>query len=494
MTLIERLVMTVSREKASRSVFAPTALLAAAMLLSGCSVSTKTTSTAAQSNDPQTYMAPFIVGDTAPGSSVSAYQIDDSAQTFSKSTYVLSHVQTGERTYFAGATTALARGLLSLGLTYSWNSNGVAPTTYSTTKTLCIPANASATQCSWAVELPNQAGGLIAINGQPVEPLAPATSCPVSTTQTYQFLTLPAPLLAAGTGQNEWNPTLETGFGSVDVTGSGSAITFNNIQQYTLPLSVANGGTGASEAPATAVTSPQTGACSSTYYGNTTVVPASMTVTDPGNGSPAPPQTAVAIGPTGLLIESNNANQGTSSTALPYQNLLGAGTGAIGLPKPSSALDTSALIGAQYLGFFYESGMEGGSGSNGPSTLVASFGFATLPTNCKSVATQTSTMIYGGDFTKNNPGLASTQTAGGFGKCDVAIDLGTQDPKNNGLYPAAKVYIGTAYQGNGLGAKYNFPAVAIAGQLNGKYTIFLLGADYKGSPNQAWEIYLLQSN
>ena len=32
MTLIERLVMTVSREKASRSVFAPTALLAAAML------------------------------------------------------------------------------------------------------------------------------------------------------------------------------------------------------------------------------------------------------------------------------------------------------------------------------------------------------------------------------------------------------------------------------------------------------------------------------
>jgi hypothetical protein len=125
---------------------------------------------------------------------------------------------------------------------------------------------------------------------------------------------------------------------------------------------------------------------------------------------------------------------------------------------------------------------------------VASFGFATLPTNCKSTATQTSTMIYGGDFTNNNPSLASTQTAGGFGKCDVAIDLGTEDPNNNGLYPNAKVYVGTAFQGNGLGAKYNFPVVAIAGQLNGKYAIFLLGADTKGSPNQAWGIYLLQSN
>jgi hypothetical protein len=437
-------------------------------------------------------MAPYIVGAT-PSGGVSAYQIDDSAQTFSKSTYLVKGTQEGELTYFAGATTALARGLLSLGLTYSDSGGNSTITTYTTSQTLCTPTNSTA-KCSWAVELPNQAGGLIAINGQPVQPLAPATSCPGSTTQTYQFLTLPAPLLTSGTQGNEWNPTLETGFGSVDVSGSGSTITFNNIQQYTLPATAGD----SPGAPATTVTSPQTGACSSTYYGNTTVVPASMTITDPGNGSPAPAVAAVAIGPTGLLVESNAAN-GLSNTAPYYQNLLGAGTGAIGLPKPSSALDTSALIGAQYLGFFYESGTQstkGGCGntSNGPSTCVASFGFDTLPTNCKSVATQTSTMIYGGDFTKNNPSVASTQTAGGFGKCDMAIDLGTEDSKNNGLYPNAKVYVGTAYAGNGLGAKYNFPVVAIAGQLNGKYVIFLLGADTKGSPNQAWGIYLLQSN
>jgi hypothetical protein len=37
---------------------------------------------------------------------------------------------------------------------------------------------------------------------------------------------------------------------------------------------------------------------------------------------------------------------------------------------------------------------------------------------------------------------------------------------------------------------YSFSAVAIAGQLNGKYALFLLGFDN----TQPWAIYLLQSN
>src|SRR5208337_3138719 len=205
-------------------------------------------------------------------------------------------------------------------------------------------------------------GALIDIQGQPFAPLVLAESCPDFTTpQTFQFITLPAAITNAKSRPDTWNPTLETAFGSVDVSGSGSTITFNIVQQHTLPASAG----GAPGTPATAVTSPQTGACSSTYYGNTTVVPATQSVTDPGPNSAAPPVALVGIGPTGLLVESNAAD-GESNTSPYFQNLLGAGTGAIGLPKPSSALSTSALVGAQYLGFFYGAG----TGSGDWSTLV----------------------------------------------------------------------------------------------------------------------------
>jgi hypothetical protein len=471
---------------------APRALSASALLvllfLSGCtSGSTSAGSSSKKPASPQTYLAPYLTGEVAPSSSVSAYAMDDTAQTFSESTYYLGEVngamQEGARTYFAGTTASLARGLLSLAVGYDWNSTS--PIVYNPPQT-----------GSWAIELPNQAGGMIDINGQPFAPVVPATSCPdFSTPQTYQFLTLPASLLIGGAGTLPyiWDPTQETVFGSVDISGTGSTITFNNIQQYALPSAPG----GAPGATATSVTSPQTGACASTYYGDTTVVPANLTVTDPGPNSPSPPVALVGIGPTGLLVESNAAN-GQATAAPYYVNLLGAGTGAIGLPKPSSALSTSALVGAQYLGFFYGSG----DGNNDWSTYVASLGFAAPPAACKTVAIQTSTMIYGGDFPGNNPGGSGVQSNGGFGNCDIAIDLGSQDPNNNGLYPAATVYLGTFAAENGLCgsyaigpcANYSFPAVAIAGQLGTKYAIFLLGVDTVGLPNQALGIYLLQSN
>ncbi len=482
MTSIERFATAGSWTKATSRCVASLALLIPGMLVSGCaSGSTVATTSSTQLNGPRAYMAPYVVGDTAPGNSVSAYQIDDTAQSFTKSTYALGQVdgaaQLGARIYYAGTTTSLKRGLLSLGTTYEFLFGGNI-TTYSTPQT-----------GSWAVELPNQSGGLVQLLGQPVEPIVPATNCPdFKTSQTYWFLTLPTTFGDSRT--YVWDPTLETVYGSVDVSGSGSTITFANIQQYALPSAFDLDPTlGPPEPPATVVTSPQTGACSQTYYGNTTVVPANLTVTNPGPGSATPTVSVVGIGPTGLLVESNAAD-GESRLAPFYQDLLGAGTGAIGLPKPSSALDTSALVGAQYLGFDYGAG----SGHNDWSSLVTSFGFATQPAGCQSVASQTSTMIYGGDFNGNNPAAPGIQANGGFGNCDIAIDLGTQDPDNNGLYPAATVYVGPFYVGNQTGADYNFPAVAIAGQLGGKYAIFLLGVDFTGFPNQAWGIYLLQSN
>jgi len=481
------------------------------MLICGCSSgSNKTTTTSAtQPDGPQTYMAPSIVGETSPRDSVSLYSIDDTVLTFTQSNYLVGAdsaglLQQGEQTWSAGTTTTLARGLISLGTTISYAvSSGVLIATLHNPP---VPGG-------WAFELPDQAGALVQTVGQPFAPLAPATSCPTKS-QTYQFLTLPAPIQIPDSSSNAWDPTQEAGFGSVEVSGSGSTINFESIHQFTLPQLSADGTTVVPPgAPATEyiAASSQTGACSATYYGNTTVVPAGLSVSNPilGSDSPAPPVALVAIGPTGLLVESNAANgeQNQSPTPPLYQNLLGAGTGAIGLPKPSSALVTSTLVGAQYLGFVYGTGSGGAappSGSNtcessssGWSTCVASFGFANVPQNCNNayfgVPATSTNVLFGGDFAGDNP--YSAQSTGGFGQCDIAIDLGTQDPNNNGNYPTATVYLGAVFGANGQGITDTFPAVAIAGQLGGKNALFVLGVDsINGTPYQAWGIYLFQSN
>ncbi len=189
----------------------------------------------------------------------------------------------------------------------------------------------------------------------------------------------------------------------------------------------------------------------------------------------------LGIGPTGLLVESNgNFGGGTPPY---YENLLGAGTGAVGLPKPSSPVDTTALVAAQYLGFFYGSGI--GSQQGSVSSPVASFGFPTVLATCKTavaVEPAAGTLIYGGSYANNNPATATGYPT----TCNAGIDLGTEDPNNNGLYPGARIYFGTSFLGNQIGTKYNIPAVAIAGQLNGKYAIFVVGVDTTGTPQQAW--------
>jgi hypothetical protein len=271
----------------------------------------------------------------------------------------------------------------------------------------------------------------------------------MSSAETFLFVTLPDTLITTGTGAVDWNPTVETAYGSVNISASGSTVTFANISQYILPSAGGGKLTNSSSV---------TGACSSTVYGNTVAIPANATVTGNNGVDTYTAQAMVGIGPSGLLVEDSG---GTS--------YLGAGTGAIGLPKPSSAVDTGALVGAQYLGFFYGSGSSNDGTSSDTvtswSSSVASFGFTSLPSTCAAVTPQTSTMLYGGDFRGNNPAASTVQSGGGSG-----------------------------FATNTTGKSYSFPAVAIAGQLNGKFVIFLIGEDTAGSPNQAWGIYLLQSN
>ncbi len=73
----------------------------------------------------------------------------------------------------------------------------------------------------------------------------------------------------------------------------------------------------------------------------------------------------MGIGSSGLLVEDNGA---LSSGALAgqYENFMGAGTGSVGLPKPSAVVDTNALSSAQYLGFVTGTGAYSQSGTVGP--------------------------------------------------------------------------------------------------------------------------------
>lgn len=448
-----------------------------AVILSACSSSANISK--ATASGPQLYMTP-VIREGAQSlqftNTVATISIDDAALTFAQRTYSIGAHGTVVQVNYSGKLASLARGLKGLELTYACTEMSTCDgATYTPD-----PDNPS----GWAVELPDQDGGLLQLAGQPFVPLVPAVTCPsMSSAETFLFVTLPDTLITTGTGAVDWNPTVETAYGSVDISASGSTVTFANISQYILPSAGGGKLTNSSSV---------TGACSSTVYGNTVAIPADATVTGNNGVDTYTPQAMVGIGPSGLLVEDNGSASGK------HENVLGAGTGAIGLPKPSSAVDTSALVGAQYLGFFYGGGSSNDGTSSGTATSwsssVASFGFTSLPSTCAAVAPQTSTMLYGGDFTGNNPAASTVQSGGGFGNCDFAIDLGAQDASTNGLYSAATVYVGSGFATNTTGKRYSFPAVAIADQLNGKFAIFLIGEDTTGSPNQAWGIYLLQSN
>ncbi len=487
--------------------------LVLASLVLGCGSNKTTTSDMPTPpvQGPQTYFSPFVAGTTNGPSNVlltgaKTFAIDDHANTFSESTFQLQlpqqqgpqvinfgcFISQPQCTPIPSIGAAGQRGLLNLGITTNYVSDSTSGVFEATTYD---PPQMG----SFAVELPSQAGGLIQLVGQPVAPLVAATQCPnLKTAQTYQFVTVPAGLSNSTTSRpsGSWNPKLETAYGMVDISSDGTKVTFDNIRQYTFPV------TGSSGNPSQPASPSVSGACGATVFGNTITI-GQLTVTDPVSGGPAsnPPQASIAIGPTGLLVEDNGSDpDGLSlpgtSPSLFYDNTLGAGTGAVGLPKPSGAVDIGALRNAQYLGFTYGAGVFSGNAfapPNGWSSHLASFGFSSTPASCASFAAQTGALvngIYGGDYPQANGQDNPSASPDGFGNCDLAIDLGTQDTANNGLFPHATVWLGSSYVANTTGATYSFPAVAIAGQLNGKNAIFVLGID----STQPWAMYLLQSN
>lgn len=441
--------------------------------MTGCGGSKPTSTTTATKATPQTYFGPIVY---PTGQGIQTYTFDETVTpaNFSETFFPTTLPQILN----AGTSTVLQTGLRSLNIETTYVSNGGTPAIYSG-EPYTTPGG------SFAVELAGQAGGLVQVRGQPVVPVVAATSCPNSSSaQTYRFITIPGPLMPAGadfvTYDYGWDPTTETAYGSADISSTGSTINFKNIQQFTL--------TG-QQLPA--LSPLPTGECAKTYFGDTIAVPGQAVLTDPGSssGSGATLQATIGIGPSGLLVEDagaiNRIRPG-STLSLPFSDVLGSGTGAVGLPKPSAALDTVTVVGKQYLGFAYESGRYILSRDTPVwSSHLVSFGSSLTPQACPSFANPINP-IYGGDFPQAN----GVDDPSGSPKCDFAIDLGAEDSANNGLYPNAKVLVGSGYATNTTGSADQFSAVAIAGQLNGKYAIFVIGVD----STQPWAIYLLESN
>ncbi len=453
------------------------ALSMAAMAI-GCGSNKVTTVVTTTADPSQLYFAPGM-----DNSNLATYAIDDTANTFVRSTYGPS----GATITDAGtiSTSALPDGIVSLAATYI-NSGGNGTVTSS-----IYPVAGS-----WAVVLPGQAA-LIDLNipAEPTSqqtyttaidyfaPAVPANSCPsLPTAQTFQFVTIPNRLNSSSALQkNAWNPKLETAYGSVQVVTSGSSVAFSSVTQNLLPEYAVNAATPPSFSTAAKAV------CAPTYYGQVISVPGVTTVNSNGIFTPT---ATIGIGPSGFMVEDAGSGAADATTGLAYENLLGAGYGAIGLPQPSSDL-TSALIGAQYRGFLYFPA----TSSSSAFSLIASFGGISNPqTSCAPLLSQlsaasprpSSNIVYGGEFAGNNPASNAT------GNCDLAIDLGAKQAAN-GLYDAT-IYVGAAFPQNSSGVLYSFSAVAVAGQLDGKNAIFVIGADTTGSPSRAWGIYLLQSN
>lgn len=489
--------------------FGPSSPLLAAItgffaVLAGCSATIHSDSAPAPApaTSPVTYFAGAVAGGYEPGGSgvsvpysdanyLATYTVDDVANTFDEFTYSFSvGEEHGPQMNYSGDSTSLLRGLRSYGITFSNGGYGDAAGNAGGDVTYNPPLGNN-----WAYELPDHSGGFIDLQGMPFEPLVNSQTCPsFGKSKTYLFVTIPTYIgpAAAGGAIAAWNPQADAAYGVVDVGTGGSGVTFTHIRQFTTDGSRLTSYQDLPNTPA-AITS-TTGACSPTFFGNTVSVPNPLTIVNPGQEETVTPGAIVGIGPTGLMVESNGnvlgnaANSAPGTVNAPFQPFLGSGTGAMGVPQPSNAVDTSGLAAAQYIGVVYG----GGSSTSNWTSLMASFGFSSQPASCPIGAF--ATPLYGGDFPDDNPGSPAVQANGGFGNCDIVIDLGAQDASTNGLFPNATVTLAAGFQGNSATLPHSFPATAIAGQLDGKYAIFLIGADTTGSPNQAWGIYLFQSN
>jgi hypothetical protein len=293
----------------------------------------------------------------------------------------------------------------------------------------------------------------------------PETSCyQVTGRSRFQYLGIPANINAG--------PTL--GYGSVvaSTDSTGKSWQFENMQGNIVqgPASFSATCGGAGNQVAISFTGQQS--VLNTVWANPSLIPTPTT------------DSSISIGPSGFFV----ADQSDPTQGLPT------GASVAGVIEPLSALSSSDMTSKQYLGFVYQEATT--IGVNGvpptpPLTSPVSFG----------LVGSSGTTLLGGDF----PNDDVTQPP----NSDMSINLGKQDTTYNGIYLNASITVldpaqnCANYQGGGETATTGlnaqgyptctFPGIAVAGNPEGKYAIFITAYNWAarldGAPMQ---IYLLQ--
>src|SRR5580692_3040451 len=263
---------------------------------------------------------------------------------------------------------------------------------------------------------------------------------------TFQFVTLPTSTWTAGT---------DTAYGSfqansVMLSSSGNTWNFSNLTQFNLAKTQSQSEPILSD-----------GICAQSAVGTVVSIPAASAT---GNAI------TVAVGPSGFLVLNNGQNT----------------SGAVGLIQPSTALNTSRLLSATFLGFISEPAIPIPLSGVPTANQLAFFGCP------NSGCPASGNSLVGGAF----PGDDPTQPA----NTDITINLGTQNATNNGLFDSATVTIpdpvgvctapgvaGKDSQGN---PTCTLPAAAVAGNPENKFAIFLIAQDIVNQSPMA--IYLFQ--
>jgi hypothetical protein len=341
---------------------------------------------------------------------------------------------------------------------------------------------------AWAVEIPG-AGTLAnflnvntkvtpATTSAAPTAMAQNTACPdFSSSSPFMYVTIPYAGMLTDT----------VDYGLVGISSLGSAVTFS-----TQPFLV-----GAIPQTNAMVT----GGCSQTLYGSLTAYPLNSF----SNSGPNPELISIG-GSSGLLVSYFNPSAALTLGAF------GGGTGVIGVAVPSSTVNVSSVVSAQYNGFIF-SPSNPLKQSNGYDITVLASAFGNDTSSSQSCSTlQTSlaanngqggtvpvlpspNSIYGGEFLSTTTAGTVNDPTGALGSenCDVVIDLGTQDPNNNGLFPNATIFIGSNFPPysvsnpwscNGGVCAVSFPAAAIVGQVQGQFVIFVRASSASTPPAQ----------
>jgi hypothetical protein len=266
-------------------------------------------------------------------------------------------------------------------------------------------------------------------------------SCPSSqASTTFQFVAMSHPRF----GNND--TSLYPAYGSVQISAQGAKWNFANLTTYTVD------GTSLNPSAISA------GTCAYTQVGYAITVPTSQQT---GNV----PITA-AVSPSGIFMIDLGQNTHTHTGIRQF--------GLVGVARPSAPLNTGSLVAGKYLGFEYVPLENSLISIQSPVSL----GATTAPVAFGQTA-GSGTVMTGGAYPNDDVTQAPPS--------NISIDLGAQDAQNNGLYKSVTVTIPdpagacVSHPYGGTDANSNptciFPGVAVAGNPNNKYALFVTADD-----------------